>query len=389
MKKLRALALSDLHLGKKNALLSENKFGMTDTTIEKIRELSTAGPDANFESGIEELILLGDIVDLSEASDIKAYEILKNFLTKFLGSVNVDKIIFIPGNHDHHLWLRIVCNDDISEENYIEKIAALPQTIMDPPIFLKSCMPNSTPPVKVCYPYYSIDEVDEEHTSDNIKIAPQYFLFDHGHLFSALLKKLSKCFIIRSMLGFEKSTTDVKTLKELELAIWRFIETIWHPNENKLQRMRAKIWDMYQKIKLTLKFNESIPTTFREDYRSVLRGDLIRQIQWYLSELCILHSDCFYKRDFHLIFGHTHLGGRVLKDDRKIRIKGSFISIWNTGGWIVPSRTFSPDACIFYIERNKDRLVPNMYKLVKVVKSDGKPPVGDYDKRILYFREKG
>ena len=90
-----------------------------------------------------------------------------------------------------------------------------------------------------------------------------------------------------------------------------------------------------------------------------------------------------------VIFGHTHLGGRVIKDDRKIRIKGSFISIWNTGGWIVPSRAFSPDACIFYIERNKDRLVPNMYKLVKVVKSDGKPPVGDYDKRILYFREKG
>ena len=73
---------------------------------------------------------------------------------------------------------------------------------------------------------------------------------------------------------------------------------IWHPNENQLQRMRAKIWDMYQKIRLTLKFNKGIPTTFREDYRSVLRRDLIRQIQWYLSEMCILNSDCFYKRDF-------------------------------------------------------------------------------------------
>jgi hypothetical protein len=243
-------------------------------------------------------------------------------------------------------------------------------------------MPEFNHPVQVWYPCYSIDE---GHTNDKNHITPQYFLFDHGHLFSPLLKKLSRCIILRWILGFEKYTKEAETLKELELATWRFIEMIWHPNENYLQRKRAKLWDGYKKISLKLKFNKDTTTTFKEDYRAVLEGSLIWQIQWYLTKVCNLDQDIFYKRDFHLIFGHTHLGGRVLKDDRKIRAKGPFISVWNTGGWVVPSKIFSPDACIFYIERKADRLVPNIYKLVKL---NGDPPVGNYEKKILFIRNK-
>ena len=99
-KKLKALVLSDLHLGKKNTLLYDNELGIRDTAIKKFNELSNTTPDDEFESGIEELILLGDILDLSEADDEKAYNSFKEFLEIFLKSVKVDKIVFIPGNFD-------------------------------------------------------------------------------------------------------------------------------------------------------------------------------------------------------------------------------------------------------------------------------------------------
>ena len=82
MKKLKVLTVSDLHLGEGDSLLHDNDFGIIDTTVGKIRELSRAGENEDAESGIDTLILLGDIVDLSEAQDNKAYGKTRFFLGK-------------------------------------------------------------------------------------------------------------------------------------------------------------------------------------------------------------------------------------------------------------------------------------------------------------------
>lgn len=66
--------MSDLHLGERECLLNmcEGKKNIIQTTVEKITELSKG--NGEFESEIEKLILIGDIVELSEAKDKRAYE---------------------------------------------------------------------------------------------------------------------------------------------------------------------------------------------------------------------------------------------------------------------------------------------------------------------------
>jgi metallophosphoesterase superfamily enzyme len=95
MKILKLLALSDLHLGERESVLfnSGDRFNLIDTTINKIIELSSG--DDNFNSGIEQLILIGDIIELSEATDEEAYANTKFFLTSLLNKVKIDKIVYI------------------------------------------------------------------------------------------------------------------------------------------------------------------------------------------------------------------------------------------------------------------------------------------------------
>jgi predicted phosphodiesterase len=365
--KLKALALSDLHLGEPETLLYDNEENILDIAIDKIKELSQAQQNPNFDSGIEELILLGDIVDLSEAIDRKAYENTKNFLKHLLEKVTIDKIIYVPGNHDHHLWVKILYE---TQGNCEIEIPKLPHSVSDPPSFVKNCLPSQHPPVEVHYPFYVLDNND------------QYFLFDHGHLFSITINKLSRFPLINRLLKLRKNTKEAKNLKELEEITCSFMEWIWHPKETWLTDLREKIWDWFERTMLRVKYKPR-GNTFRVDCRSIYDDVLLELIQWYLLDICHLQPVDIHERDCHLVFGHTHVGGRVLKADRKFRMKGPFISVWNTGGWLVPSDRFSPDAYIFYLERTTDGLKPNFYKLVKRYED---PPVGDYDERVLWAR---
>ena len=108
MKKLKAVALSDLHLGEPEGLLydSNDPYNAIQITVAKIQELARGGSD--FHDGIEELILIGDIVDLSEAPAEEAFRNTRAFLSKLIASVDIDKIVYVPGNHDHHMWVELL-----------------------------------------------------------------------------------------------------------------------------------------------------------------------------------------------------------------------------------------------------------------------------------------
>jgi len=383
MKKLRALAISDLHLGESDCLLYDNKFTIQDKIVEKIASLSSG--TNGFEDGIEELILLGDIIDLSEAPDKQAYAGTKDFLSRLFKSVPVDKLIFIPGNHDHYMWVQIAIDElkkqlnkkQLDLTDYYQNIFYLPKKIENPEVFITNCIDAWDRPVEVWYPNYAIDEGKSNDRKS------QYFFFDHGHLFAVRIQFFSNHLLYRILLGFQKNIRDTRNLKELEQCIYKFIELMWHTKDTKFYFMRESIYDWLIKMLLTGRFYKTGTTSFNEDYRSALSIELGEQIRWYLSDICDLDDRYFRDRDFHFIFGHTHRGGRVLKEDKKIRVKGSFISIWNTGGWIVPSKVFSPDAFIFYIQQDKDPWEANMYKLVKY---DWPSLEGDYDKNLLTYR---
>ncbi len=351
MKKIKVLALSDLHLGEEECLLNicEGKKNVIQTTVEKITELSKG--NGEFESGIESLILIGDIVELSEAKDKQAYETTKFFLSSLLSKVSVREIVYLVGNHDHHLWVEALKQSQ-GKEHYKDCMPKTKTFIDDPEIFVKNCLPtdHSVGKIRVGYPYYMI-EMDDS-----------CFFFDHGHLFSELLEKLT-------------SAEEADNLEDLEERTYEFMEFIWYKSKSWI---REKVYDLYLRIYYGIKYGDR-GTSYAVDCHSVFDDYIRRKVIWYLIDICGMNEDLF-KKDFHLVFGHTHHGGRVLKDDRKIRVRGKFITVWNTGGWVVPSKVFSPDAFIFYIEQTEKGVKPFAFKLV--AKRD-ETEDGDYPREVL------
>jgi UDP-2,3-diacylglucosamine pyrophosphatase LpxH len=351
MKKIRGLALSDLHLGEEEGLLNicEGKKNIVQTTVKKIAELSRG--NAGFESGIEKLILIGDIVELSEAEDQQAYDTANFFFSSLLSEVSVQEIIYIVGNHDHHLWVEALKQNQ-GKEHYKDCMPKTNTFIEDAEIFVKNCLPadHSVGKISVGYPNYTV-EMDDS-----------CFFFDHGHLFSGLLEKLT-------------AAEDANNLEDLEEKTYKEVEFIWYQSKS---RIKERLWDLYLRIRHGIKYGGR-GTSYDVDSHSVFDDFSRRKIIWYLTNICGIKEDTF-KKDFHFVFGHTHHGGRVLKDDRKIRVKGKFITVWNTGGWVVPSKVFSPDAYIFYIEQTEKGVKPLAYKLV--AKRDPTED-GDYPREVL------
>lgn len=354
MRRLKVLALSDLHLGEPEGLLRDRGVNIIDVVVAKVSELARGGE--GLEDGIEELILIGDIADLSEAREERAYTNTKVFLTALLEKVLVDKIIYVPGNHDHHLWVEIL-KDHYGKDNYEECTPKTELAIKDQDNLKKALTKNWFLPdfykgvVEIHYPFY------------HLRSGGGYFIFDHGHLFSSILTRIAG---------------SVSNLEEMEKKTQGFMEAIWFREKTSpWTKIREWGYDWSRWLFLRAKY----PTrgvSFKEDATPVFDDGLRERIVKYLEGM--VKVDEAAMKDFHLVFGHTHHGGRVLKGDRKVRVNGSFITIWNTGGWLVPSEAFSPDAYIFYIEQGSDGSGrPGAYKLV-AKKGDED---GDYDRSIL------
>lgn len=348
MKRLKVLALSDLHLGEPEGLLYDEGVNIQDVVLSKVSELASGRE--GFEDGIEELILIGDIADLSEARPDEAYRNTKTFLTALMGRVKVDKVIYIPGNHDHHMWVEML-KAYYGKDDYE---GCSPKTgrfaIHEPKILKEKCIPKDYKGrVEAHYPFYQI------------KIGDSHFLFDHGHLFSSLLNRMAG---------------PVTSLEEMEEKTWEFMEFIWFQEGNAPWFYRFREWTYdWARWFAQRATHPTRGVSFKEDSTPVFDDGLRDRLVRYLEKMVGLSEA--ETQDFHLIFGHTHYGGRVLRDDRKVRINGRFITLWNTGGWLVPSEVFSPDAYIFYIGQASD--VPKMYKLVARVGSEE----GDYDRAVL------
>ncbi len=353
MKKLKAVALSDLHLGEPEGILwHKDEFNVIDilsTTIESLAKGSNT-----FEDGVEELILLGDIVDLSEAPDQEAYENTRVVLDKIIEKVKLDKIVYIPGNHDHHLWVELL-KEEQGKDDYGEcspKIK-IDKSLKKKDFFLSRCLPEwPSAKLDIRYPNYKIETQNA------------FFLFDHGHLFSKTIENMT-------------NAEEAEDLDDLEELTYKFVELIWYETKSK---PREFIYDLLRKLGLELRRSVK-GNTFIEDSTPLMDDYVRSKVRWYLREIYGIKDEV--RKDFHLIFGHSHYGGRLLRADRKIRLNGRFISLWNTGGWLVPSKVYSPDAYIFHIENSSEGMKPDMYKLVSVEKPEDE---GDYPKKILRKR---
>ena len=108
MRNIRYVCLSDLHLGEDNSLLTNPGDGsqpspllrrLAECLAEILRHNEPAAPKPT-------LILAGDVLELALCPAPRVLTAFEQFLRSVLPPNNelFDEIVYLPGNHDHHMW---------------------------------------------------------------------------------------------------------------------------------------------------------------------------------------------------------------------------------------------------------------------------------------------
>ncbi len=132
MPDIRYVCVSDLHFGAENSILTKLTEGeLTADVVHPspvlsglmacLTELVAANEDA---SRKPTLILCGDILELALTTDDLALMVFERFLDLAFPPAGAglfdDTILFVPGNHDHHLW------EGARERQYAQYLTTVP-----------------------------------------------------------------------------------------------------------------------------------------------------------------------------------------------------------------------------------------------------------------------
>jgi len=117
---------------------------------------------------IDELIIVGDFMDFSLTSLRGAYQNARDFFGIIGKLHSVEEILYLPGNHDHHLWLELVETEEVIEkikqghiplpmDQYVDKLVDRSFGDKSKEIFLNSLLPERNDGtkmrLKVKYPH--------------------------------------------------------------------------------------------------------------------------------------------------------------------------------------------------------------------------------------------
>lgn len=156
----RLVVVSDMHFGNDYGALgtADKRMRLTDG----IRELGQ----------VDELVLLGDIFDFWTTTLDNALEQSRELISSLFKLENVGRIIYIPGNHDHHA-VRLYHNEQVSNRLRSGELEPPPLTIplvADCPVLEPLRPDGATVPLFMTYPWH------------HVMVRGKTALLTHGHL---------------------------------------------------------------------------------------------------------------------------------------------------------------------------------------------------------------
>ena len=316
------VALSDLHLGDEASVA--NPF---EQIPPRVAASGLALPDApafdapsairaqigralDRSDGPLELVLHGDILDLSNASPRVVVDQARAFFARVLDGLSPARIVFVPGNHDHHVWAVL------ADSRAWTSLARGATEHVDPlflrtpfdgwPLdgddaasaLLRAIFPVAHRPVlRVAYPAY------------RTSVGARTLLFLHGHHADTTSAWPGR-FLLRA-----------GTLEEIEAFTSGWVELMFHglKQAGRLTALAQKTWVELDRAKRALRSHR--------DRRDVPPGDGARDVGPALARLLELVRRAEpLPEAFDTIFGHTH---RYLDGAR-----GPHGLVFNTGGWL-------------------------------------------------------
>ncbi|OAQ21837.1 metallophosphoesterase [Thermosulfurimonas dismutans] len=253
-KECLALVFSDLHLGEEDSILMypDSNEGVNRHYLEALKEFLSQSIGTE---RVRYLILAGDALDLSLARRRQAFLAFKTFL-EGMQDLFSEAVIYLPGNHDHHLWVAL------QEEALIFQKVRAGRPVE--PYYHALCpyldeegirIPGrrvSTPYGKKTFLYHLLSAEAQEDGRGILVAYPNLYvhtgdfsiLITHGHFFEEAWR------LFTDLLKESLAKMGLKRLnfKKLEQINSPFIEFGWYSlgQAGELSKLIEKLWDDLQ-----------------------------------------------------------------------------------------------------------------------------------------------
>jgi hypothetical protein len=371
------ICLSDLHLGEEDSLLTNiERVGNTwmvdayksspvmDGLLDLLTEVKNKVNDG---LPIGCFVLNGDIFELALSKFRDVVAVFKLFLSDIAERDLFEKLLYIPGNHDHHFWEQarersfadsLSLGDELPEYFHTLSLDApnIKSYLLD--TIAKVCGTNI--PIEVRYPLLNLP----------FKKSKRNFFIHHGHLHEEIYLLMSRAL----NLLFERHPVP-NCLEELEKENFAWIDFLW----STLGRS-GKVGENIEYIYESLSRKESLNTLIeqvagrlaeeweflpdilpkeewlerkglekllqhlvnfvlseRQDTEIVLSEDARDRLEWFIDEVLPNYLGVAYvdeHRDWQTtyVFGHTH---KPINKGNLDSVNFRSIQLFNTGGWVV------------------------------------------------------
>jgi UDP-2,3-diacylglucosamine pyrophosphatase LpxH len=412
MPDIRYVCLSDLHFGEEDSLLTNLKTASTDpdpsqaspvlqALVECLQELiakNEQGPKPT-------LILNGDILEFALASDNQALMVFERFMELVMPPQGAlfDRIIYIPGNHDHHLW------ESARETQYVNYISSQikPGQFLPIPWHTTNMFVEHDPNPVPAYLLTRLVQRYDHLKQQDFMIATAYpnfgllredgqkcVIFHHGHFIEPLYHLISTvrtlCFPDRT-LPTEVWTTEAENFawidffwsmmgrsgdagQDIELLYERMQDTARCKQllatlaTSLAQRYDLPGWGDTMEAKLLRCVFDGIVDTLakRERHRTdqVLSAEAEKGLWAYMNgplrQQLLTERKGQMPSDVTLVFGHTH---KPFQADLNFRGFPQWVNVYNTGGWVV--ETIQPEplhgGAVVFVDEHLDAVSLRVY----------------------------
>ncbi len=367
----------------KIVILSDLHFGDPGATFQAWPAVESFKSELEGIGGVKSIVLLGDFWDMWQYEPVKDMEQSRNFLKRIAELPGLERIVIIPGNHDHNIYRWHMERNFCSAIAPGKKLPPFKLVLAQPCDLLKNLATSqSQPRCDIRYPYMLLEaEIDG---------VPKRIMLDHGHLldFFTLAALFSVNVLSTLVLLWKKKVT----IRDVEKNNQVFFEALAGSAES--DRMSAKV----RAIWAVLRFLFMLGGLRGRKGASKLRLRPITRTKGPLKSYmeAVMLTGLFDRTPDYMIYGHTHKCGwilvkatRYMQDLLQSKDTISFTAI-NIGAWFSQRWAPSPntyaviDGAVILRQIGKpDPIYPPLKGITE--KGETWPPrsLKTYGKRIL------
>ncbi len=382
MPDIRYVCLSDMHLGEEDSLLTNIRpdtlkpdFLQPSPVLKLLVKCLKTLISENEESEKPVFILNGDILEFALAFANEAAMAFERFIELLVddGTPLFKHIIYVPGNHDHHIW------EIARETQYVHYIREIgPGESLKPPkhttdlffedfdsmiasYFLSNLVMRhenfKDTKIMTAYPNFGISTRDGD----------KYVLFHHGHFIESIYQAIS---------NFRSTLLQVDPpgeIEEIEAENFAWIDFLWstlgrsgkagETVESIYERMRnmdhfrkllsrfaenmARKYDLpgwgdWMEARILEHVLQSVAEFILKRERAIrdlpLSSDAERGLWTYvegpLASQFKSEQSGLPPENVAFVFGHTH---KPFQQDLHFKGYRGWVDVYNTGGWVVDS----------------------------------------------------